>query len=38
MIYLEYLAELQQKEENAFEQDLKFKNSSVTLTKNDGRT
>ncbi len=37
-IYLEYLAELQQKEENAFEQDLKFNSSSVALSKNDGKT
>jgi hypothetical protein len=36
-IYLEYLAELQQKEENAFEQDLKFNSSSVALSKNDGK-
>ncbi len=36
-IYLEYLAELQQKEENAFEQDLKFNSFSVALSKNDGK-
>lgn len=36
-IYLEYLAELQQKEENAFDQDLKYNSSSVALSKNDGK-